>query len=119
VPGANHRHGPAAEDYAARSHPEFVALDIGGEVGALIVHTDPGMHGVEIEITPAEDEHARTHKQVLERSMGDRAAFTAVFDALPAGRYTLWVDGEPRARRVVVDAGAVAELDWRTPGAQS
>ena len=32
------RHGHVHEDYAARSHPEFVVLDIGGDVGALIVH---------------------------------------------------------------------------------
>jgi len=113
VPDTVDSHHPVAEGYAARSHPEFVVLDIGGELGALIVHTDPDMHGVEIEISPSADQRRRSHKQVLERTIGDHPAFTAVFDALPAGRYTLWVDGKPRAHRVPVQAGAVAELDLR------
>lgn len=43
----SHRH-----TYADRPHPEYVVLDIGGECGALILHTDPEMHGVEVEISP-------------------------------------------------------------------
>jgi hypothetical protein len=108
-----HGHSDAVEDYAARKHPEFVAIDIGGEIGALIVHTDPEMHGVEIEISPAGEDHKRSHKQVLERRLGERPAFTAVFDGLPAGRYTLWVDDEARAREVEIEGARIAELDWR------
>jgi len=100
------------EIYAARAHPEYVVLEIGGELGALIVHTDPSLHGREIEISPLEDDLARSHKDVLERRAGDRPAFTAVFDKLPEGVYTLWVDGSARARGVQVSAGSVAELDW-------
>ena len=37
---AHHAHEP----YAARAHPEFVVLDIGQDVGALIIHADRGMH---------------------------------------------------------------------------
>jgi hypothetical protein len=100
--------------YADRPHPEFVVLDIGDGVGALIVHADPRLHGVEVEISPAGDDGRRSHKEVLERRLGDRPAFTAVFDGLPAGRYTLWVDDEARARNVSIDDGAIAELDWRS-----
>jgi hypothetical protein len=101
------------ELYSARAHPETVVLEIGGELGALIVHTDPSLHGREIEISPHADDLARAHKDVLERRAGDRPAFTAVFDQLPAGVYTLWLDGTARARDVIVNAGTVAELDWR------
>jgi hypothetical protein len=101
-----------AEDYAARTHPEFVALEIGGHLGALIVHTGPDMHGVEVEISPDQDDRERSHKQVLERSMSGRPAFTAVFDRLPAGRYALWTDGHVRARGIVVGRGSITELDW-------
>jgi hypothetical protein len=117
------RHGGPdhfVEDYASRKHPEFTVLDIGEDVGALIVHTDPEMHGVEIEISRVGDDGRRSHKQVLERGIDDHPAFTAVFDGLAAGAYTLWVDGGARARGVSVEACAVAQLDWRAadPGAQ-
>ena len=111
----SHPRRPAsgAEGYAARKHPEFVVLDIGGDLGALIVHTDAELHGVEIEISPEHDHERRSHKQVLERSIDARPAFTAVFDGLPAGVYVLWRDGQARARHVSVGAGEVAQLDWR------
>jgi hypothetical protein len=102
-----------AHDYAAREHPEFVALDIGGDVGALIVRTDPALHGVEVEISPAGADGDRSHKQVLARSAGGQAEFTLVFDALAEGCYTLWLDGEAQAREVRVRGGAISELDWR------
>jgi hypothetical protein len=102
------------EDYAARKHPEFVVLDIDAETGALIVHADSEMHGTEIEISPKGSPADRTHKEVLERSINGRPAFTAVFDVLTAGTYTLWVDGRACARGVEINGGAIAELDWRT-----
>lgn len=106
-------HGTPHEAYSARPHPEYVVLDLGGEVGALIVYTDQEMHGVEVEISQEGDDDTRTHKDVLERTMGTTPAFTAVFDNLTAGRYTLWVGDEARARGVQVTGGVVAELDWR------
>jgi hypothetical protein len=109
----SHAHIHPVEDYAARKHPEFVVLEIGDDVGALIVHCHRDMHGLEIEVSPAGQDEVRSHKQVLERSIGDRSAFTAVFDGLATGRYTLWVNDEPRARNVRVDGGVIAELDWR------
>jgi hypothetical protein len=112
VSSATHHHDHAGEGYAARKHPEFVVLDIGEELGALIIRTHPAMHGVEIEISPTGDDSRRSHKQVLERTIGGQPAFTAVFDGLAAGSYTLWVDDQPRARDVVVGACAIAELDW-------
>ncbi len=106
-------HAHHAEDYAARRHPEFVVLDIGGDLGALILRTDPAMHGIEVEISQTGADERRSHKQILERSAGGAAEFTAVFDGLRTGTYSLWVDGEPWARAVAVEGGRVAELDWR------
>jgi hypothetical protein len=109
-----HAHDPAAgaENYCARRHPESVILDIGGQMGALIVHTHADMHGVEVEISASGHDEQRSHKDVLEREINGRPAFTAVFDKVRAGSYTLWVDDLARAREVIVTAGAVAELDW-------
>ena len=52
-------HEHPLEDYSARKHPEFVVLEIGGNLGALVVHTDADMHGVEIEISPEHDHRRR------------------------------------------------------------
>ncbi len=106
-------HAHAHEAYASRPHPEFVAIDIGEECGALILHTNPGMHGVEVEISATGDDANRQHKEVLERSINGEPAFTAVFDRIPEGSYTLWVDDEARARGVEVKANEILELDWR------
>jgi hypothetical protein len=101
------------ERYSSRKHPEFVVLDIGAGVGALIVYTDGAMHGSEIEISPADDDVHRAHKEVLERERAGHPAFTAVFDTLPAGSYTLWSAGRPPVRGVCVEGGRITELEWR------
>jgi hypothetical protein len=111
--GHSHGHGAASENYSARAHPEFVVLDIGEDVGALIVHTDRELHATEIEISPEGHDDQRAHKDVLERNIDGNAAFTAVFYELPAGVYTLWSDGEARTRGVRITGGAVVEVDWR------
>jgi hypothetical protein len=110
--GHGHSHASGGEHHARRRHPEQVVLDIGGEVGALIVHTQPRMEGVEIEISAAGRDHERTHKDVLEREINGRPAYTAVFDKLAEGSYTLWIDDAARVRNVAITGGAVAELDW-------
>jgi hypothetical protein len=107
-----HSHGAGAESYSARRHPETVILDIGDLMGALIVHTDAYMHGVEVEISATGHDERRAHKDVLEREINGRPAFTAVFDKVREGSYTLWVDDVARAREVTVTGGAVSELDW-------
>ena len=106
-----HEHGTGEENYAARRHPEHVVLDIGGDIGALIVHTDAAMHGVEVEISATGQDDRRSHKDVLEREINGRPAYTAVFDNLRQGTYTLWIDDVAYARDVVVTGGAVSELD--------
>ena len=97
---------------AHRPHPEPVVLELGGELGALVVYAGPGLLHDEIEISPAGDDARRSHKDVLERVLGTRSVYAAVFDRLPAGSYTLWHRGRPGARDVAVRAGAIAELRW-------
>ena len=103
-----------SENHAVRPHPEHVVLELGGDLGALIVYADPELHGSEIEISRLDDDSGRSHKEVLERSIDGRPTYAAVFDLLSEGSYTLWVDDSPRARDVAVEAGRVAELDWRS-----
>ena len=92
------------------SHPEFVVLDIGEEVGALIIETEPEMHGVEIEISREGEPRDGAHKQVLERSAGGSSRIHGGVRRAAAGRYALWTGEEARAREVAVHGGRVTEL---------
>ena len=105
----NHHHAVAE----VRTQP--VVLDLGDGVGALVVHTGPELLGAEIEISPTGKDSEREHKQVLCRRMGATVATVLVFDNLPEGDYTLWLDGNARTRAVHVRGGSVTELDWHTP----
>ena len=111
--GHSHDHAPGGEEnHAARRHPEHVILDIGEDLGALIIHTDAEMVGAEVEISATGHDEERSHKDVLEREINGRPAYTAVFDKVREGTYTLWVNDLARERDVPVSGGAVAELDW-------
>jgi hypothetical protein len=110
----SHDHGAGGENHACRRHPEHVVLDIGQDLGALIVHTEAGMVGCEVEISAAGRDHERSHKDVLEREINGRPAYTAVFDKVPEGTYTLWVDDQARAGGVAITGGGISELDWST-----
>ena len=101
-------------NYWTRKHAETVVLDIGGDVGALVVYTPPEFHGREIEISPVGQATQRVHTAVLERVVDGRSIFAAVYPNLPAGVFRLWVDDGPaRVTQVEITAGQVAELDWR------
>jgi hypothetical protein len=110
--GHAHAHKGSEENYAARRHPEHVVLDIGDDIGALILHTHAEMVGVEVEISASGEDDRRSHKDVLEREINGRPAYTAVFDNIREGSYTLWVDDVARERDVIITGGAISELDW-------
>ncbi len=90
-----------------------VMLDIGGDIGALVLHTCAEMLGVEIEISATgDDTHHRTHVAVRERRGSGAARYAAIYPALHAGSYTLWrPDGQP-ALEVTITGGAVAQAQW-------
>ena len=112
----DHDHGHDHHDAAHRPHEEAVVLELGGELGALVVYTDASLLHTEIEISADGSDDERSHKDVLERVVAGRSLYAAVFDRLPAGTYTLWHDDVARMRGATVAGGSVAELDWRTTG---
>jgi hypothetical protein len=85
-------------------------LDLGPGVGALVLRTGADLHGAEIEISPAGRDEDRSHKQVHERPVNGRTLYGAVFESLPAGEYTLWLDDRPLRRDVAVAGAVVTEL---------
>jgi hypothetical protein len=84
-------------------------LDIGEDVGALVLYTRPELHGREIEVNPlgVSPDARRVHSAVLERSANGRTIFAAVYPELRAGDYEVVCPGSPR---FTITAGAVTEL---------
>ena len=97
-------------DHSKDVRPEHVMLDLGPGVGALVLDTGADLHGVEVEISPPGEDDSRSHKQVHERPVGGRPFYAAVFDRLPAGDYTLWLDDRPLRRNVAVAGAAVTDI---------
>jgi hypothetical protein len=89
-----------------------VILDIGGDVGALIVYTKEELLGREVEVSRKSNAARRTHTDVLERRVQGRLVYAAVFAELPAGDYTLWKNNQPDDE-VTIAGGGIAEVDWR------
>jgi hypothetical protein len=92
-----------------------VMLDIGGNIGALIITTTVSMLLAEIEVShvDADPTAHRPHVAVRERRGPGGVQYAAIYPGLPAGEYVVWgLDGRP-ADKVEIAGGEVAQLDWR------
>jgi len=90
---------------------DSLILDIGGDIGALVIHAGPELAEQEIEISPADADPAahREHNVVHARRDRHRTAYTAVFPSVASGDYTVWQrDGSPHAV-VTIRGGEVTE----------
>jgi hypothetical protein len=98
-----HRTGPTG--------PGSVVLEVGENIGALILATPPDLAGHEIEISPRTG-GPRTHSLVRERRTASRISYAAVYPALSAGEYTVWQqDGTP-AGQVTIRGGQASHFRW-------
>ena len=103
------------EASAGASGPGSVVLDIGGDVGALIIITPACMAGEEIHVSPQQDPGGRTHALVRERRLGPDSCHAAVYPALQAGDYTIWRDTGRPAGTVRIAGGAATSYRWAEP----
>ena len=70
------------EQYVDRVHSEHAVLDIGQDIGALVIYTREELLGQEIEVSPKGKDAQRIHSAVLERRANGRTMFAALFLAL-------------------------------------
>jgi hypothetical protein len=110
-----------------------VLLDIGGDVGALVVTMPAALDGIEVEIRPAgttaavdhhgHDHHDqvhdhdhgphRPHVAVVARPVASGVVHSLVFPELSAGRYELYRrPAGPVELTVAVSGGRVTEASW-------
>ena len=100
----HHNHGP--------SPVGSVVLNLGENIGALILEADATLLGVEIEISPVDPggRHAqphRTHSMVRERHTLPHPRYDAVYPDLAAGRYTIWRDAQTPGATVTITGGQI------------
>lgn len=96
------------------SNDGSVVLDIGGDIGALILHAPESLAGVEIEISPVGSTGHRSHVAIRERRGESGVRYAAIYPDLHAGDYTVFdQDGQP-AETVSIVGGQIAHIDWRS-----
>jgi hypothetical protein len=93
------------------SGPGSVILELGEDVGVLILDAPPGLHGREIEISPVAG-GARTHSLVRERRTATKTVYAAVYPALAEGDYVVWDEGGIPAGRVSIRGGRATRFRW-------
>ncbi len=113
-----------------------VMLDVGDDIGAIVLYLSQDLEGAEIEIAPADgqavddhddhddhepDEHGHGHGHghghnphvaVVGRPAGNTILYSAVFPDLEAGVYRLNQAGETPSIDVTVEGGVIAEVTW-------
>ena len=111
---------PAENPFAGQGS---VLLDIGGEIGALVVSMPAEMEGEEVEIRPAAGHHAAHHHQhghthhphvaVVNRPVAGGLLPSLVFPEVPEGPYGLGLkDSDETTLRVEVVGGQVTTTAW-------
>jgi hypothetical protein len=85
-----------------------VLLDIGGDVGALVLHVLPELDGQEIDLFRAGTSTPLMHSAVRRRDVLGGSLYAAVYPSVPAGDYLLEGSSQP----VRVDGGLVTELHY-------
>jgi fructose 1,6-bisphosphatase len=99
-----------AERYVDRVHSEHAVLDIGENIGALVIYTSEALRGKEIEVSLKGNDAKRVHTAVWERRVNGRTVFAGIYPSLPAGDYIIWTTPSSEVRII---GGQVAEMDLR------
>lgn len=103
-------------EHSAHATQAAVVLDIGGDIGALVLYTSAADDTAEIDISPGTDPAApRTHNQVHPRRAPAGLVYSAVYPALAAGEYTLWRDERTPEATITIRGGEVTEHRLSAP----
>jgi hypothetical protein len=104
--------------HAGPSGPGSVILEVGNDIGALILDAPAGLNGREIEISPAAGGAGarQTHSLVRERTTAAGTSYAAVYVSLAAGDYVVWRDDDTPAGTVTVRGGQISHFRWPPDG---
>ena len=101
------------------AHGGAAVLDIGGDVGALVVLLDPGTEGTELHLRAAGEIGSTIHTGVWERHQGGGHVTAALFHELTAGTWFVLDTHGDDVTAVTVTGGALATVDLRAASAGS
>ena len=114
--GHEHAERPDAHEHRVdRVHEEDLVLNIGGDIGALILYAGPAYREREIEVSLVGHDDNRVHTAIHERRLNGRVLYAGVYHELTAGDYRIWTDDPALPDRVTIRGGEVTELDWSRP----
>ena len=99
-----HRYGPTSAG--------TVLLDLGADIGALVLYTPADLLGAEIEISPDTPGAPRKHAAVRARPGPSGTRYAVLYEGLAAGRYTIWRDHDTPGGRATVTGGQVTSHHW-------
>jgi hypothetical protein len=83
-----------------------VILDIGGDIGALVLRTTSELFGHEINLVPDDASTPQVHSAVRERRALDGSSFAAVYPQLKEGAYTI----EGSTQCLAVQGGQIVDV---------
>ena len=116
--GHDHSHGSEHGHTHGHDHNHVAGqgptvLDIGDDMGALVLYTSAELVGAEIEISPDGEPDRRRHVAVHPREIpGGTTTYAAVYYGLEAGTYDLWAADGSRALTVSIEGNEIAEAVW-------
>jgi hypothetical protein len=91
--------------------PDALVLDIGEDIGALLLYSDESLLGTEIDITPlgAPRSH-HVHTMIRRRRIVGHDVIVGVYPQLTAGYYTIWANHGVSLTEVEIVGGQVSEV---------
>ena len=89
---------------------DTLVLDIGEDVGALILYTAESVLGAEIEVSPDVDGAHRVHTLVRRRRIGGQQLFAGVYPELREGTWRIFGLDDRVIGTVAIHGGQVAEF---------
>lgn len=109
--GHLHGHGHGLEGYHV--HGGAPALDIGGDIGAMVATVDRSALGTELHLRSEHEPPLAVHTGVWERRQGSDTVIAAVFAELVEGWYQVLDQDGTTIRRVEIEGGRVTTIDLR------
>lgn len=99
------------ETHVEQVHTGHAVLDIGEDIGALVIYTREEWRGKEIQVSLKGSSAAKlVHTAIWERRFNGHTMFAGIFPSLPVGNYIIWTHP---SREVIICGGNVAEVDLR------